>query len=323
MDGCVTAACRAALMPQHCRPCFPARSTKWPTRIVAVVAAYDRPRQQFQNSSTVTFVIYQRLRPAEPNYSPNIGAEGGVHIQFILDHYNDLPLQTVFMTDDHNRHNHRIVDWMACLKPEVNYVPFTMNRLRQTGPWMGEAAPRAALVEQCWRNILDVFGASAAAVEPRVPPRVAYYQGSYFMASRAQLWRHPRSTYARAHALFAGGDGRCHAGELDWARLSTNRTAETIAVDTPELTKHTHGSAWEVWEHVLIGGMHAVAPYKFDYCQGFEPQSKCPHSPCRPGAAWMGRSKDEYYMSWTANTATTCCELADAAVPCCKDRMSA
>ena len=100
-------------------------------------------------------------------------------------------------------------------------------------------------------------------------------------------------------------------------------TATTIAVDTPELTKHTHGSAWEVWEHVLIGGMHAVAPYKFDYCQGFEPQSKCPHSPCRPGAAWMGRTKDEYYLSWTANTATTCCELADAAVPCCKDRMAA
>ena len=87
--------------------------------------------------------------------------------------------------------------------------------------------------------------------------------------------------------------------------------------------KHTHGSAWEVWEHVLIGGMHAVAPYKFDYCQGFEPQSKCRHSPCRPGAAWMGRTKDEYYLSWTANTATTCCELADAAVPCCKDRMQA
>ena len=87
MDGCVTAACAAALMPQHCRPCAPSRSTKWPTRIVAVVAAYDRPRQQFQNSSTVTFIIYQRLRPSEPNYSPNIGAEGGVHIQFILDHY--------------------------------------------------------------------------------------------------------------------------------------------------------------------------------------------------------------------------------------------
>ena len=123
MDGCVTAACAAALRPQHCRPCTHARSTKWPTRIVAVVAAYDRPRQQFQNSSTVTFVIYQRLRPSEPNYSPNIGAEGGVHIQFILDHYNDLPLQTVFMNDDHNR---RIVDWMEGLSESLgeNHVVF-------------------------------------------------------------------------------------------------------------------------------------------------------------------------------------------------------
>ena len=102
----------------------------------------------------------------------------------------------------------------------------TSSRMGQRDLSMNAAAGRVAIELGLPPELSISDLAAAAAVEPRVPPRVAYYQGSYFMASRAQLWRHPRSTYARAHALFAGGDGRCHAGELDWARLSTIRVHE-------------------------------------------------------------------------------------------------
>ena len=336
----------------QCRPCAAARpsASRWPTRIVAVIAAHGRPRQHFPNSSQVTFIVYQRRWPAEPFYSPNIGFEGGVHIQFIYEHYDDLPDQTVFLTDDTSSHNSKAVHWLGCLRPEANYAPFTLIRLKQKGLYTpGEGHRRAAVVEQCWRNVLDVFGAADSRADcarmladhkswgrggcvlaPRARPRLAYYQGSYFMASAALLRRHRREVYARAHALFAGGDGRCHTGELQWDRLYSNRTDRTLALDAPELTKHTHGSAWEVWAHVLLGGMPAYAPIKFDYCQAFEAQPGCRGSPCKPGAAWLPRPWSaktkaahtepfDYAALWTANSPRyPCCTEPDPAVPCCR-----
>jgi len=169
-----------------------------------------------------------------------------------------------------NSHNSRVIAWLGCLKPEANYAPFTLSRLKRGGPV--SHVPRGgfvhtrggAVVEQCWRNVLDAFGATDVLL-PREKPKVAHYQGSYFMASSAQLHRHRREVYARAHSLFAGGDGRCHKGELHWDRLYTNRTGSMLALDVPELTKHTHGSAWEMWQHVVIGGMTRLTPMNFDH----------------------------------------------------------
>ena len=137
-----------------------------------------------------------------------------------------------------------------------------------------------AIVEQCWRNFLDVFG-KARLLPPRQPPTVGYYQGAFFLASAARLREHSRATYARAHALAAGGDGRCHHGELDWSRLSFERTAYSGAViDSPRLSKHTAAGAWEHLEHVIVGSMGLRAPFYFDWCTHFEYSGDCPGSPC-------------------------------------------
>ena len=288
------------------------RVSKWSTPVVAVIPTYDATRPVsgnrsgwMRNDSHISFVIYQRRYPSQPNYSPNIGFEAGVHIQFVLDHYDDLPSQTAFLTDDTSNHNAQVRWWLACLLPETNYAPLTLIRLRKKdalslvvnskrhlNSTMVAAgyARRAALVEQCWRNMLSTFGKSHI-LPPRARPAVAFYQGSYFAASAAQLQRHPRTTWAAAHALFAGGDGRCHHGEPRWEELYHHqRTGETLTRDSLALSKHTHGG-WELWQHVLVGGMKAYAPIKFDFCHAFSAQPGCPRSPCKPGAAWLPPSR--------------------------------
>ena len=60
----------------------------WPTRLVAVVATLrgykDVQREKWhRNTSTLTFVIYQRVDALGPNYVANFAFESGVFVHFI------------------------------------------------------------------------------------------------------------------------------------------------------------------------------------------------------------------------------------------------
>ena len=270
----------------------------WPTRIVVVVASLSgRPATQRgqrslaaqHNTSSFTFVVYQRLDPTAPNYSPNHAHEAGVYIQFILEHYDHLPQQTLFAQDMYADHNPELLGWAACTKPDAAYSPMTAVRLLRRGLIEWKLASNLtkvsmpgleAIVEQCWRNFLDVFGKSRL-LPPQVTPTVGYYQGALFLASRDRLRAFPRSTYARAHKLAAGGDGRCHHGELEWARLSFEKTDYPEDLhDSPRLSKHTSAGAWEHLQHVIVGSMGMRAPFYFDWCSVFEYSGHCMGSPC-------------------------------------------
>lgn len=284
----------------------------WPTRVVVVVASLvgrlkahceagsrhtaclaRQPKVTLawqRNTSSLTFVVYQRVSPRAPNFVRNFGNEAGVYIQFILYNYDDLPAQTLFVQDGYAEHNPGMLDWAVCLRPRADYAPLVFNRLlrRGLGEWraasnMSSVAKPGleAIVEQCWRNFLDIFGRSEL-LPPRATPTVGYYQGALFMASRARLRQHPRERYVRAHALAAGGDGLCHhSGELEWGRLSFARGDYFAPVrDEPRLTKHTTAGAWEHLEHIILGNMGLRAPYTFDWCAHYEYRSACPSSPC-------------------------------------------
>ena len=114
------------------RPLAPVRvmnasSSYWPTRLVVVVASlrgrYPGMRASHRslafrpNTSTFTFVVYQRLDPTAPNFCPNHAHEAGVYIQFILDHYDHLPHHTVFVQDHFADHNPDMLGWASCVKP--------------------------------------------------------------------------------------------------------------------------------------------------------------------------------------------------------------
>ena len=110
--------------------------SSWPTRLVVVVASLrgrsgaGNGRQAARleqhsgrslafraNTSTFTFVVYQRLDPTAPNYCPNHAHEAGVYIQFVLDHYDHLPYQTIFVQDHFADHNPDLLGWARCVKP--------------------------------------------------------------------------------------------------------------------------------------------------------------------------------------------------------------
>ena len=145
------------------------------------------PSFWWHNTSNLTFVVYQRQNASRPNYSPNIGFEAGVVVQFILTHYHNLPDITIFMQDRPEQHNPHWLAWSQCLLPNVSYAPMTnarMARLFKANAQTDKGTDADdAVVEQCWRDMLDAFGSPL--LLPREQPFVSYFQGSTFAVSRS------------------------------------------------------------------------------------------------------------------------------------------
>jgi len=281
----------------------------WRTNLVLVVATVKgrlSPRALHtwaRNTSSSTTIIYQRLDPSSPNYSPNLAFEAGVHIQFIFDYYDNLPNQTAFLQDHPDRHTPQLASWLACLRPDASYAPLVKRREIHSGVNLWHRCCRAAaVVEQCWRDSLDVFQLGWL-LPDGAQANPGFYAGSMFVASAEQIRKHPRTRYARMHAMAAGGDGRCHQGPLQWERLhkkTANATGEHT-LDSPGMSKHTTAGAWESLHHVLVGGLYRddkksieggtslYAPYAFNFCTAF--RGGCDASPCDTYRSWVDNQK--------------------------------
>ena len=226
---------------------------RWPTPVVLVVATLDGtlktgPRgfnvSWAVNTSRTTVLLYQRLYQNRPHYVKNVAYEAGVHIDFILRHYDNLPNVTVFMQADALRHNAFSFSWLRCVREDDApgmYAPLTKVRsTRKDFSIWEECCGGAAVVEQCWRDVLDATGYGWLLAD-RELPRVKFFPGAQFVASRSQLRRHPREVYAKLHAMAAGGDGRCHTGPLQWSRLNATsswRAGTSLEKDEVDVLLH-------------------------------------------------------------------------------------
>ena len=275
----------------------------WSTHVVGVVAtlhgSWAPPRQR--GRPFASFIVYQRMRPDAPHYSPNFGFEGGVFLQFIATYYDHLPNQTILLQDELHKHNSQWYGWARCVLPTSDYAPLTAMRLpsfKPNGQVLDLDGAYDAITEQCWRDLLETFNLGHL-LPPRVLRRVNYFSGSLAMVSRSMLQRHPRGMYVRAHAMFAGGDGRCvQRRELNWPSLAAQQTAEALQHDTGlGLGKHTSAAGFEGLQHVILGGMGLQDANLFDFCSVFKHQSTCRFtSPC-PSITPTPRAVDEEYQS--------------------------
>jgi len=202
--------------------------SRWTTDMVVVVAAFneydplDLPRWM-RHDKHVTFYVYQRHNASLPHYSPNLGWEGGVYIQFVLEHYEDLPKQIAFVQAHPEEHNPDWRKWLGCVRPDAAWA--TLNPLYIVRPWTyfarrhGDVVP---LVEQCWRNTLAAFGLREL-LASRARPDVAFFCCAQLVVSREQLRSRGRAAFLAAHQHFAGAGahGTCHQGPLRWHELST------------------------------------------------------------------------------------------------------
>ena len=89
---------------------------KWPTSVVVVPAVYDEwdPAEGSEDVSSgipewatpskkdsySMAPLYQRRFDSEPNFVPNKAYETGAFIKFVVDHYDDLPEVTAFVSGD-------------------------------------------------------------------------------------------------------------------------------------------------------------------------------------------------------------------------------
>jgi hypothetical protein len=159
----------------------PAGFSGWRTHLVGVVASH---RGEFTPSPSMTaiasFLVYQRVDPTGPNYSPNIGFEGGAFVQFIATYYEHLPNQTMFLQEEPSKHNVEWARWVECLSSSASYAPLTAIRLRApkpNGQTLDVHGAFDALSEQCWRDLLSAFGLSHL-LPPRTSPQVNYWSGA-------------------------------------------------------------------------------------------------------------------------------------------------
>ena len=106
----------------------------------------------------------------------------------------------------------------------------------------------------------------------------------------------PNCTRERNHSLAACGFSA--ASPLAPAPLRpTPRSrapgAEAPRLDGPTLGKHTFGSAFEHLQHVFLGGrplLRDEADAEGEWCASYLPRSsRCPQSPCVPGAGAQQR----------------------------------
>ena len=142
-------------------------TSQWSTPVVVVPAHYREwgrsPPWATKLPPWASLYVYQRTKKGAPRYSPNYGYEAGVHLQFIKEHYDDLPELVVFTQAKPTQHNPLFFDALKCLNSKTNYTSLNWNyQTRGTTYWRKFALQ--GVVEQCWRDVLDTFGV-------RLPPK--------------------------------------------------------------------------------------------------------------------------------------------------------
>ena len=230
-------------------------------------------------------IVYQRTQASSPRYSPNIGGEGAVFVQYVYEHYHNLPNITVFLHPHPEAHATGWQCYLSCIRPNASYINFnsySFTRRTVSGSWGDRYY--AAWVEQCWRDIAVLADAPFA---PKEDPSVTAPCCAQFIASREQLHRRPYSFWAALMKKIYGNGGLCHTGPLDLDDLYivpgkdgvNDSHYEPHVVDHG---RHTIGGAMEHMTHIIFGLQphQGNIPSQTEFCDQFYPASVCPGSPC-------------------------------------------
>ena len=257
-----------------------------------------------------------------------------------VDNYDDLPLRTAFVQADiapANERKPRFLEWLRCSRQATGWAPlndtFVANlsveawRLDKVAIRSTDANRRhradpllMPVVEQCWRDLLAVFGQSSQLPSGELnSPRVSFFPNSNFHVSREQLRKHSKGVYEEALGMMLGGSrgrppGACNAGPLEAQKLSAAsqrqlalaRRAEgglaasncivaargiganQVHVQCPRFNKHASSGGFEHLHHVLLGGqpMQPSPPDAMAWCGQYHAAGEegCEASPCKLAA---------------------------------------
>uniref|UniRef100_A0A7S1N5T0 Uncharacterized protein n=1 Tax=Eutreptiella gymnastica TaxID=73025 RepID=A0A7S1N5T0_9EUGL len=261
----------------------------WASHKVIVPAVFHEFDQQFPEwalnstpDSGRTLFVYQRTNPNAPRYSYNYGFEAGVYFQFIVDHYDNLPNLTIFCHAKPLPHNPDWLQWVDCLRDDVDYANLSPCFIRRRGMKGWNMMKVGLWVERCWRDFLGVFNLSHL-IPPRKEPIVGFYCCAHFAVSRRQLHRWPKSMYIQALKMMGQPPNTCTEGDLRAKELYTATTRRPVfrGPEHPSIGKHTSAGALEHLQHVVFAGqpLQSQQYTQKEWCHQFK--AACPRSPCR------------------------------------------
>jgi len=256
----------------------------WPTPIVVVPAHFEEWRKTppWQNKlpESASSYLYQRTSLNEPAHSPNFGFEGGVHLQFIVEHYENLPDIVVF-TRSHPEldGSPSFFEWLKCIRLDgLTFTSFNDLYVENRGMLAWKKKKISCVVEQCWRDMLRLFNLDHMLPAGQAP-FVSFYAGSQFSVSQKMIQRHSRQAYERAREILSSNQP-CHRGDLNWTELSSWGGKGEAERDATRFHKDT-SAAWEHLNHVILGGQPLLGPRRStrNLCQSFHDKARCPGSP--------------------------------------------
>ena len=81
--------------------------------------------------------LYQKLNKNKKNYiETNRGAEGGVFLKYIIDHYDRFPDIAIFVHSYPQQHQKDWIEMMNCIHPKATYMNINFqNMCGSTSEW--------------------------------------------------------------------------------------------------------------------------------------------------------------------------------------------
>ena len=229
--------------------------------------------------------LYQRRNASKPCYAPNAGYESGIYLQFVIEHYGDLPAYAVFVQADwfaRKTHAHpdrpfplwqlqclgnksvgigaawrdwmplgkRITIWPAYqLVRDADY--FTRHSMfdhRRLGSRAGAA------MEMCWKELASLFGKPVTSVGQ--PMELSFYPAQNFVVSRRRIQQYPLSTYERVYERLATHSncfGQMKAGKQPYANYTFDLVEARLGTDNVKWRAKFAATAMEYMNHYLFG----------------------------------------------------------------------
>lgn len=237
-------------------------------------------REGLQSSSKYQVYLYQRISPNSTSpynwpYAPNVHEEAGLYIQFIYDHYHDLPDKMLFLHGDPFGHTPHPIEAALCVRDDVHYA--NINSLsfkdRAWSVWPRDKTDNIALMYKCALYVLSLFGFDGEAqlnpenITPKDDNVISAKCCGQFFVTKERI-RH--YTYEQWSAVYQ-------------ANLKPYCASENAVEITGERDIKWFGGSFEHLWHVILGlnptNMHIpLANTHSDECHLF--RSPCQGSPC-------------------------------------------
>lgn len=174
--------------------------------------------QHVQDKYNFSIFAYQKLNSSLPHYFQyNRGAECGVYLKYIVDHYDNFPDIAIFVHAKPHEHSQNWMHMLGCISPNATFMNINMNDMwitRSPSYWKGIEIWQ----EQCWRDTLqttwDLLGNSTE-FHRRLPVDKDIWMSAQccnqFFISRDMIRRRPLHVWK--HLLdIIGIQNACHLG---------------------------------------------------------------------------------------------------------------